>query len=223
MDRLIAASKIIESGGLVIVPTRRWYMICCDAGNKEACAAIFSAKRRPMGKSLLLVLKSNEEAFRWFQVGRDAATLIHYFWPGDLALLLQWSHLEFASRYSSVGLPTALVSRAGGILGELAIRTSVPIAATSANISGASESEGAGPAICPEEVSAFLDESGARVDLVIQAGICPEFMPMTIVDCSNLEKPAQIAREGTTHSRAIAVALRGAEVGDQGEILASVR
>jgi L-threonylcarbamoyladenylate synthase len=211
MDKIQAASRAIESGRLVIVPTRRWYMLCCDAGNPQACAAIFSAKRRPIAKSLLLVLRSNDDAFRWFQIGRDAAALVRHFWPGDLALLLRWSDEESGSRYSAVGVPVALVTRPAGVLGDLARQTSVPIAATSANISGTPESQGSGPAISLEEVAAFLEESGAKVDIVIEGGICPEFMPMAIVDCSSVESSARIVREGTTHSRAIAAALRAAE------------
>jgi L-threonylcarbamoyladenylate synthase len=108
-------------------------------------------------------------------------------------------------------VPVALVSRPDGVLGELARQTSVPIAATSANISGVAGTEGVGPAISPEEVASFLEESGAKVDLVIEGGICPEFMPMTIVDCSNAQILPRIVREGTTHSRAIAAALRTVE------------
>ena len=208
MDRIQAASRAIEAGRVVIVPTTRWYMLCCDAGNPEACASIFTWKQRPISKSLLLVLRSNDEAFRWFQIDDDAATLIHNFWPGDLALLLRWSDVESGRRYSSVGAPVALVSRPAGILGDLANHTSVPIAATSANLSGTAESRGVGPAISPDEVAVFIEESGAKVDVVIEEGICPAFMPMTIVDCSSEESPARIVREGTTHSRAIAAALR---------------
>jgi L-threonylcarbamoyladenylate synthase len=207
MDKIQAAIHAIESGLLVIVPTRRWYMLCCDAGNPAACDAIFSAKRRPLTKSLLLVLRSNEEASRWFQIGPDAATLIRHFWPGDLALRLRWSETEFSNRCSAVGVPVALVSQPSGVLGDLARQSSVSIAATSANISGSPESQGVGPAISPEEVATFLQESGAKVAVVIEDGICPEFMPMTIVDCSSPNSRARIVREGSIHPRSIAAAL----------------
>jgi L-threonylcarbamoyladenylate synthase len=206
MDNLQAASRAIESGRLVIVPTSRWYMLCCDAGNPRACEAVFAAKRRPVSKSLLLVLRANEDALRWFKIGRDAQALIRHFWPGDLALLLQWTNIESANRYPAVGAP-ALVSQADGVLGDLARQTSVPVAATSVNFSGTPESPDIGPAISPGEVAAFIEESGIKVDVVIEGGICPGFMPMTIVDCSRAESNARIVREGTTHSRAIAAAL----------------
>jgi L-threonylcarbamoyladenylate synthase len=57
--RIVAPSEIdlaaqaVEAGRLVIVPTSRWYMICCDASNTDACDRIFAAKQRPADKSLL--------------------------------------------------------------------------------------------------------------------------------------------------------------------------
>jgi tRNA A37 threonylcarbamoyladenosine synthetase subunit TsaC/SUA5/YrdC len=55
-DDLDLAIEAIESGELVILPTQRWYMICADASDHEACARIFTGKSRPQSKPLALVL-----------------------------------------------------------------------------------------------------------------------------------------------------------------------
>lgn len=134
-DELDAATRAIETGELVVVPTSRWYMVCADAGNAEACRAIFKAKRRPHGKSLAYIAPSLEVCEQHFQLGSEARKLAQQFWPGDLALLLPWRHPEEAAQHTAVGSP-GLTTVASGVLGELAARTAVPVAATTANISG---------------------------------------------------------------------------------------
>lgn len=51
-EDLEVAAQAIEDGGLVVVPTRRWYMVCADASNARACDDIITGKRRPSGKPL---------------------------------------------------------------------------------------------------------------------------------------------------------------------------
>src|SRR5947209_3138152 len=97
------AARAIEAGELIVVPTDRWYMICCDASNANACERIYRAKRRSKSKSLLLVLPSKDVAFNLFHIGPDAEILIEALWPGDLALLLRWSKAEMGLTYSAVG------------------------------------------------------------------------------------------------------------------------
>src|SRR4051795_11721135 len=84
------AARAIEAGELVVVPTERWYMLCCDASNPGACARIFTTKKRPPDKSLLFVAPSPEAVRQRFSVAKEAELLAAAFWPGDLALLLPW-------------------------------------------------------------------------------------------------------------------------------------
>lgn len=202
------AARIIEGGGLVVVPTARWYMICCDAGNPEACARVYQAKRRPPAKSLLLVLPQTLAATKYFLVDEAAERLMHHLWPGDLALRLRWASDEVGARYAAVGDSVALVGQPAGILGELATECSVHIAATSANISGTPVGSDEGPSISVREVASFAETTSVPIDALIDGGLCPQFLHMTIVNCATPDKSPQIEREGTTHRRAIDTALR---------------
>ncbi|HKO44911.1 MAG TPA: Sua5/YciO/YrdC/YwlC family protein [Pyrinomonadaceae bacterium] len=204
------AARAIEAGELVVVPTKRWYMLCCDAGNADACSRIYQSKRRPKSKSLLLVLPSKSAADQYFQLSNDARVLIASLWPGDLALRLKWTSAELGRSYEAVGPDIALVGYPNDLLGDLAQRTSVLLAATSANISENSNAE-AGPAITVEEVLRFSRDSEIRFSVIVDDGISPQFIHMTIVDCSEVDRPAILIRDGAVHQRALSAAL-GREV-----------
>lgn len=196
------AARAMEAGELVVVPTSRWYMICCDASNADACARIFAAKQRPIEKSMLLVARSVEAVSQQFRMSMDATLLAEAFWPGDLALLLPWRDPTEGQRYSAVGTPEALVTVAPGVLGELAQLSSCPVAATSANISGTLLRR---PSITPAEVEEFIAETKTEVSVVVDGGICPTANHVTIVRCGN--DRTELIRDGIVHTRAITAAL----------------
>ncbi|MEV6631588.1 Sua5/YciO/YrdC/YwlC family protein [Actinoplanes sp. NPDC051470] len=199
------AARAIEAGELVVVPTKRWYMLCCDASNPGACARIFSTKKRPPDKSLLFVAPSPEAVRQRFSVAKEAELLAAAFWPGDLALLLPWRDAAEGERHQAVGTPEALVTIAPGILGELATLAAVPIAATSANLS----TERPGPSITLQEVLDFVTSAEADIPIVVDGGVCPIANHLTIVRCS--AAGTEITREGVVHRRAVFAVIGWAE------------
>jgi L-threonylcarbamoyladenylate synthase len=208
---LALAARAIEAGELVIVPTQRWYMLCCDASKPDACARIFTTKRRPPDKSLLFVAQSLDAVRQRFHVSKEAELLAAAFWPGDLALLLPWRDPAEGERNQAVGTPEALVTVAPGVLGELATLTAVPIAATSANVSG---TEGTAPSITLEEVLDFVTGTEADLPIVVDGGVCPIANHLTIVRCTS--DGADVTRDGVVHPRAVATVLsRALQWGDR--------
>ncbi|MGW4562026.1 L-threonylcarbamoyladenylate synthase [Streptomyces sp. NPDC004561] len=207
-EDLDAAVQAIEAGGLVVVPTRRWYMVCADSSNARACDDIITGKRRPSGKPLAYVATSTASCEERFILSPDGRRLATAFWPGDLALRLPWKNAEDAAQHGAVGSP-ALVTMAPDILGDLASAVKVPLAATTANISGDAGPNDPGPAITIDQVYAFLAASGLEPDVIIDGGVCPAANHMTIVDCFTPE--ARLVRTGLVHQRAISAAL-GTEI-----------
>lgn len=201
-NELDQAAKAIESNDLVILPTRRWYMICANASDHDACARVFSGKRRPQSKSLALVLPHAHLADDFFVTTPYARQLASAFWPGDLALILRWRHSAAGRACAPVGEADALVTMDPGPLGELARRSSVPVAATTANISPMTSPDTAGPAITIAEVQQFVADAAIEVAYCVDGGVCPLAHHLTIVDCTAAE--ARIARSGVIHDRAIA-------------------
>jgi L-threonylcarbamoyladenylate synthase len=200
-DELQLAREAIEAGGLVVLPTRRWYMVCANAADHQACDRIFSGKRRPASKSLALVLPVAGRADDLFVMRPYAIGLANAFWPGDLAMLLQWRDLEVGRRHAAVGEEHALVTCDPGILGTLAAECGVPIAATTVNISGATNADGPAPAITTREVEQFVNQTGIGIVYCVEGGVSPLANHLTIVDCT-AEMPTTV-RVGVVHERAI--------------------
>ncbi|MGC4828851.1 L-threonylcarbamoyladenylate synthase [Micromonospora arida] len=202
-DELPIAIEALEAGELVVVPTRRWYMICANARDNDACARIYAGKGRPRSKSLAYILPSLVAADELFIMTPAAIQLATAFWPGDLAMFLRWRDSEHAQQHEAVGVPNALVTLDSGLLGQLARRSRVPIAATTANLSDPTNTSG--PAITAAEVEHFVAESEISVTYCIDGGISALANHLTIVDCT--EPVAKIARSGVVHDRAVNAAI----------------
>jgi L-threonylcarbamoyladenylate synthase len=204
-DDLDLAVQAVAAGEIVVLPTRRWYMICANALDHEACARIFSGKSRPLTKSLALVLPHIEAADDLFVTTPQSRQLASAFWPGDLAMILRWRDSDVGQMHASVGTPNALVTMDPALLGELARRSSVPVAATTANVSDAARTDAAGPAITTAEVERFVAETGTEVTYCVDGGICPLANHLTIVDGTGPD--ARIVRSGVVHDRAVHAAI----------------
>lgn len=204
-DQIEIAAQAVAVGALVVVPTRRWYMICANARNPEVCERVFTGKGRRRSKSLAYVIPDREAAENLFVMTSPARKLTSAFWPGDLALILAWRDLRVAEQHTAVGMPHALVTMDPGPLGALAALSPAPIAATTANISKIADTTAAGPAITIAEVKRFAIEAGLDIAYCVDGGICPLAQHLTIIDCTTPE--AQITRSGVVHERAINAAL----------------
>lgn len=204
-EEMDVAVQAIEAGELVVVPTHRWYMICANASDADACDRIFSGKRRPTSKSLVYILPTAGTAAELFALTPQAERLATAFWPGDLAMILPWRDPSVGDCHRAVGAANALVTYAPGVLGELAARCHVPIAATTVNISGDGGQNDPGPAITTAEVSRFIEATGVEVAYCIDGGTCPIANHLTIVDCTTSE--GRLIRSGIIHDRAIMAAM----------------
>lgn len=84
------AKLILQSGGLVAIPTETVYGLAADALNTDAVASIFSTKNRPSFDPLIVHLKHLEDVEKYVVKWTDKAyTLARKFWPGPLTLLLE--------------------------------------------------------------------------------------------------------------------------------------
>ena len=181
---LKAAVKALEEGLVVAIPTETFYGLAVDYLNEKALKRLFSLKRRPEGKPVLLLLGDKEQVEEVvFKISPLARKLMDHFWPGPLTLVLPArSHLsplltahtgKVAVRLSSHEFPSRLARTLGR-----------PITGTSANLSGMP------PARSVDEILAQLPE----VDLIIDGGTLPASLPSTIVDVGP-EGP-RLLREG---------------------------
>lgn len=206
LDAEIAAcADVVDAGGVVALPTRRWYMLCADSTNAVACHRIFQGKRRSRTKPLALVVRSNAEAAARFSMTAAAGRLADAFWPGDLALLLPWSRPEENRERWWLGESTAMVTRDPWLMGSLSARTRNPVATAVVSLSDADDPLDRRPALTSAEVRRFAARTRTPVEIIVEGGVCPLGVGLTVVDCTS--STAQLVREGAVHARAVAAAL----------------
>ncbi len=167
------AARILESGGLVAVPTETVYGLAARADSPEAVAKIYAAKGRPDFNPLIVHVMGLEHAERYADFSPEARALADAHWPGPLTLVLPRRHDAPLAPAVTAGLPTvALRAPAHPAIRALLEAAGFPLAAPSANRSGFISPT------CAAHVLASLD---GRIDLVLDGGATTAGVESTIV------------------------------------------
>ncbi len=140
-----AVAAVVQRGGTVIFPTDTVYGIGCDPYRREAVAKIFSLKNRPANKPLSLHFASVEELLEYAPGNALAAALATAFLPGPLTIVVR--RTSFVGEWVAAGLPTVGLRVPAHELCATILERCGPLAATSANYSGAVAFNGTGPAL----------------------------------------------------------------------------
>ena len=139
-EAIAAAAACLRAGGLVAMPTETVYGLAADATSDAAVAAIYAAKERPAINPLIAHVLDIEAAREHAVFGPEAETLARAFWPGPLTLVLPVASTCRISLLARAGLDTvALRSPSHETARALIEAAGVPLAAPSANRSGAGE------------------------------------------------------------------------------------
>jgi L-threonylcarbamoyladenylate synthase len=193
-EQIVAeVAACVHKGGTIIFPTETVYGIGCAPENDAAIEAVFVAKGRSTSKPLALHVWDVEQASpfveEWSDVARQA---VQQFWPGPLAIVVK----RKAGRYerAACGFSTLSVRCPSHDLCRAILKRAGPLAATSANRSGA---------------PAFRGGRGERdlpaADIAVLAGPTVLHLESTIVDCT--QNVPVIVREGALPAAAIVTAL----------------
>jgi L-threonylcarbamoyladenylate synthase len=174
---------ILQTGGLVVLPTDTVYGVGCLAFQLEAVARLYLVKGRPEGKPIPVLLGALGDLDR-VTLGASAAMrrLAAAFWPGPLTLILP----RHPSLPQSIGPgDTVGVRVPAHRFTQLLLSAAGPMAVTSANLSGGP------PAQSADEAEASL---AGKVDLILDDGPSPGGRPSTVVD--GTQDPPVILRPG---------------------------
>lgn len=178
-EGLAAATALLRAGALVAFPTDTVYGLGCRAGDDEALARIFEAKRRRIEKLVPILAASLEQVeSHGYVVDERARDLARRWWPGPLTIVL--AHAGHGGRTQGFRVPDHPVAL------EL-IRRSGPLPTSSANRSGEPEAYDA-----DDVLVAFADVD--LVAAVVDGGRVPGGVASTVVDLS--VSPAILRREG---------------------------
>jgi L-threonylcarbamoyladenylate synthase len=191
------AAALLRQGGLVAVPTETVYGLAANALDSAAVEKLYAVKGRPEAKPLSLLVSGVEALDRW---GRDvpesAYVLANAFWPGPLTLIVP----------ARDDLIPAVVRAGGTTIGlrcpdsektlALLRQSQLPLAAPSANPSGAESPKTA------QAVAAYFD---GQIEAILDGGPCTLGRESTIVDLT--QTPYRILRQGALSADHIAQTL----------------
>jgi len=187
-----AAVAALRSGGLLVYPTETVYGIgvALSAG-VAGIERVRSAKRSPAGRSYLLLVAGQEQAFAlWTEVPEPARLLAERHWPGPLTLVGRArpelpASLLGSAQVGNGRIATVSVRVPGDArIRELLDQLGEPLLSTSANVHGAE----------PPVDFAQIDLEALQPDLAINAGRCEGGLPSTLLSLAG-PKP-ELLRQG---------------------------
>ena len=188
------AAEQIKSGHVLGMPTDTFYGLAADPLNLRAVERVYEIKSRSRHKPLSLLIESVDQAEELARpLPEEFYKLARRFWPGPLTIIVRAASRlplkvtantgNVALRVPSAAIPLAVIQSAG-----------IPITATSANLSGASECTTA------EQVRDQLQD---RISIIVDGGASPREVASTIVDLSDQEARWRVIREGAIPAQEI--------------------
>jgi tRNA threonylcarbamoyl adenosine modification protein (Sua5/YciO/YrdC/YwlC family) len=188
------AAEQIKSGYVLGMPTDTFYGLAADPLNLRAVERVYEIKSRSRHKPLSLLIESVDQAEELARpLPKEFYDLARRFWPGPLTLIVKAASRlplkvtantgNVALRVPSARIPLAVIHAAG-----------IPITATSANLSGASE--------CTTAVQ-VRDQLQDRISIILDGGTSPRDIASTIVDLSDGDAVWRVIREGAIPAQEI--------------------
>lgn len=156
------ALDLLEKGAVIAAPTDTVYGVMCRYDRPAAIESLFAIKKRSPDKAIPILIGDRAQLGLVVQepVTRAAEMLIERFWPGPLTLVLPARpELPFALTAGATTVGVRMPAHAG--LCAL-MRRSGPLAATSANLSGAAETHTAA-----EVARQLATSGGAGLSLIL--------------------------------------------------------
>ncbi len=181
------AAEKIRAGEVLGMPTDTFYGLAADPFNLHAVDRVYEIKTRSRHKPLSLLIESVDQAsdLAW-PVPETFYLLARRFWPGPLTVIVKADPKlplkvtantgNVALRVPAAAIPLAIIRAAG-----------LPLTATSANLSGASE--------CTTAMQ-VRDQLGDVLKVIVDGGQSPREVASTIVDLTNEDGTWRLLRQG---------------------------
>jgi len=185
LEQVNKAAGILRSGGTVAYPTDTVYGLGADVFNGGAVTKVFTAKKRPPGMPLpVLIAQTSQLGELVEDIPPVARILMEKFWPGGLTIVF---HRRTAFQSLALAGSGKIAIRLPGhpLTLRLIVELGRPMVGTSANLHG-----------YPATLTAaeVKEQLGDGVDFIINGGPCPSGIESTIVDVT--VNPPLVLRKG---------------------------
>ncbi len=167
------AVRLLRAGKVIAFPTDTVYGIGANGTSEQAIERLFVVKSRQRDKAIpVLLANASDLSLVASEIPEVAVVLAERFWPGGLTLVVP----------AAAHLPAVLTAGGDRVAARVpnhpttraiidALRA--PLAATSANISGARD---------PATAGQVLTQLNGRIPLILDAGPTRGNVPSTVVD-----------------------------------------
>lgn len=184
-EGLLQAALHLAQGQVVAIPTETVYGLAANALNSDAVAAIFAAKGRPMDNPLIVHIGDIKDwDYLVTHIPENAMKLAEAYWPGPLTIILPAS--DKVPKEVTGGLDTVAVRFPAHLIAQaIILRSRLPLAAPSANLSGSPS---------PTNAARVMEDMDGRIAAVIDGGPCDFGVESTVIDMSRT--PPRLLRPG---------------------------
>ncbi len=169
------ASKLLNDGELVAIPTETVYGLGANALNKDACLNIFKAKGRPNDNPLIVHISKPQDAEKIAYTNNLYYKLAEKFMPGPLTVIIPKRDIipyEVTAGLNTVAIRCPIHKVANKLI-EIA---GIPIAAPSANTSGKPS---------PTTANHVFDDMNGRIPLILDGGECEVGVESTVISITD--------------------------------------
>ena len=133
IDNIQLATRSLQNGEVIVMPTDTVYGLAALAENEAAVQKIFKIKNRPKTMPLIIFVRSLEEAKKIAEFNELDIILAKNFWPGPLTLILNKKKKKIFNgdkRLSKIGIRIPKNNAMLNLLNCI----KKPLATTSANL-----------------------------------------------------------------------------------------
>lgn len=189
-NSLDLAAKYFSAGEVVAVPTETVYGLAGNAYNGETIKKIFEAKGRPQDNPLIVHISDMEMLKEVAsEIPGTAYKLADAFWPGPLTMIMKKS--EKVSPVTTAGLDSVGIRMPSDPFAHaLIVKTGIPFAAPSANVSGRPS---------PTDAKTVFEDMNGKIPLVVDGGECFAGVESTVVSLLNetpiILRPGYVTKE----------------------------
>ena len=185
------ASRSLQNGSTIILPTDTVYGIAALAGNKKAVEKIFKIKKRPKSLPLIIFVRSIKDAAKIAEFSSLDVKLAKKFWPGPLTLILKKKKMKIYNgdkRLSKIGIRIPKNKTVLNILSKI----KKPLATTSANLHKEKNDK---------KINNLRILENKNINIAITSNEKMSFKESTLLETS--EKEVKIIRSGQINKKII--------------------
>lgn len=188
-SKIARAAVILKNDGIVAIPTETVYGLAASAYSDSAIKKVFEAKGRPQDNPLIVHI-SDLEMIREVasEVPAAAEKCAQCFWPGPFTMVLK--RTDAVADSVCAGLDTVAIRMPSDPVARDIIRAAGPLAAPSANTSGAPS---------PTTARHVIHDLDGKIDAVVLSQNCAVGVESTVValfgDTPRLLRPGAVTVE----------------------------